>query len=102
MNKRKAIRRHFKKRSQERVGKSYSKHEQAQIGARIRDDQNASFIRRCSNTRTEWQIFWDGKVLRIIYDTLRHVPVTVLPMNERTKLTPLMEKLMAQHKEIVS
>jgi hypothetical protein len=97
MKKIKAIQLHFKRRSKERVGKSYSKKEQKQIAARIRGCQNASFIRRHSNTRSEWQIFWDGEVLRVIYDKPHHTCVTVLPILPHTKLSPLMEKLLQEH-----
>jgi hypothetical protein len=98
MNKRKALRLHVKKRSSERIGSMLSKTEQKSIVAQIKGCQNASFVRRLSNSRTEWQIFWDGKVFPVVYDTTRHALITVLPPDSMTRLMPRMIELLEKEK----
>jgi hypothetical protein len=69
---------HFRKRAYERYGIRLRKKDIAQIRDII---ENGEYLYKYLRTYTRWYYLIDfyGKIIYLIYDRKRHVPVTALP-----------------------
>lgn len=65
-------------RASERYGIFCSLADLVEISSIIRD-QKAKFVERQSNRLTVWDLFYQGKEVRVIYDSHRKSIVTFLP-----------------------
>ncbi len=70
----KALKRHTKKRAAQRFGINVDIHELADLIQR----NCGTFIERQSNRVTVWDVEYKGATLRVVYDKLRGLPITVL------------------------
>lgn len=80
-NKTAAIKAHFKTRMSERFGFEITQQEIDQIISAIQKQKpTAHFVKKQSHSRTVYMMAVRGKKIRIVYDKLRHQPVTAIPI----------------------
>jgi len=71
---------HFSKRCKERLGLDVNDNQYTQIINKIQKGR-AKLIRKQSNTRTIWEIMFEGKLIKVVYDKKRKTAVTTFPLN---------------------
>lgn len=71
---------HAKKRFMERYGLSVTTKDLGVMVSQIQNGQ-AEFIRRASTRVTIWDILFESKKMRVVYDRNTHNIVTVFPLN---------------------
>lgn len=76
-SKHKRIKRHLRKRMQQRLGVRLNKHGHQEMVSQIQSGI-AKFLRRQSNRITLWALDIKGKQVKVVYDNKRHQIVTVL------------------------
>jgi len=82
MSKTKALVRHAKIRARERYGISLDENKMRSIVRKIQMG-HATFLKKQSNRVSIYLIEVDGQMMRVVYDKLRKVLVTCLPMETK-------------------
>ncbi len=77
MNKYKRVKRHLRKRMQQRLGLRLHKHRHQEMISQIQNGV-AKFIKRQSNRITLWILEVEGNQVKVVYDSKRKQIVTVL------------------------
>lgn len=83
MDKKTSERIHAKKRALQRYDLVFTKKVRNEVKAKIRNSKG-KFLFRQSRRVTVWQVEYDNKPLKVVYDTLRGEIVTFLPLDEIT------------------
>ena len=83
MDKKASQRIHAKRRAFQRYGLVFTKAVRNDVKARIKNNKG-KFLYRQSRRISVWQIDYDNKQLKVVYDTLRGEIVTFLPLDEIT------------------
>tara|TARA_Y100000034_G_scaffold91156_1_gene109940 strand:+ start:1008 stop:1268 length:261 start_codon:yes stop_codon:yes gene_type:complete len=79
ISKTKAQRIHAKKRFVERYGLDFTRHVRREFCRRIQKQEKARFIERQSTRVSVWDVEYEEKIYRVVYDKIRKSIVTVLP-----------------------
>jgi hypothetical protein len=78
VNKKRALRVHAKRRAKTRYGLTINKFRRRQIVCLIQGEKGR-FLKRHSRRVSEWEIVFEGKKLRLLYDRNRKEIITFLP-----------------------
>ena len=73
-SKSKALKKHTKRRAKERFGIEV---DPVVLGKIIRNGEG-TFVYRQSHRVTVWDVEYKNEHIRVVYDTIRHIPITVL------------------------
>lgn len=79
MNKKRALRIHAKRRALDRYGVALNRFQLKDLVDCIKEG-NGRYIKHHSKRVSEWELKYEGKTFRVLYDTSRHEIITFLPL----------------------